>query len=180
MDLRGSREGGVIVNCQLLRSQCLPMPPLAAVVVDGDDSGRRGAPRGYSCGAQGRATSGVGAGFPQFSRYMGYAGADCRRAAGTGAKGNRPQNDGHCFKALLSTWPRGFPEGVAIGHAQAADERAEVAQGKSFGGHRATGHPEKGQGATGGTAQENLTCKRRVRPRWAVGQPGHPEGTPAV
>src|SRR6266704_5806618 len=62
------------------------------------------------------------------------SGADCGRAFGARPEGNGTQNNGYCFEALLSAWGRGFPSGIAVGHAQAADERAEVPERPNEGG----------------------------------------------
>ena len=77
--------------------------------------------RRHSRGSQGRAAAGVGAGFSQLPRYVGYSGADRRRAAGTGSESYRAQNDRRCGETLLSAWARGFSAGTAIGHAEVAD-----------------------------------------------------------
>ncbi len=70
---------------------------------------------------EGRRAPGERAGFPQFAGDLGYAGADGRRAAGTGAEGDRAQDDRHRAEALLPAGPGGFPPGVGGGHAEAAD-----------------------------------------------------------
>ena len=68
---------------------------------------------------------------------------------------------GHRFEALLSTRARGLPQGAAIGHAKAADERAQVAEGRNEGDYReADGKElESKQGAAAGAAGKGLRAK---------------------